>query len=98
MPFEEMAERYFDKYMNVVDNKQNTDKKTHFIKFIVNIMSNFNFIVKPKSIIEQNADKVISKQLLIHLENFFKKGRRKNTRKYKHQIKHKTTRKKHMII
>lgn len=94
MKFEEMAERYFDKYLQISE----AGKKEEFIRFIVQNMKSYNFIVRPKSDIEHKTDKVISKQLLIHLENFFKKGRVKNTRKYKNKVKHKSTRRKNMII
>jgi hypothetical protein len=92
LPFEEMAERYFNRYI------QDDDNKDKFIKFIVTNMKKYNFIVKQKSDIEQSADGVVGKQLLIHLENFFKKGRTKNTRKKKTHAKHSNTRKKNMFI
>ena len=93
LPFEEMADRYFYKFlssMNVV--------KEDFTKNIVTNMKKYNFIVKSKSDLEQNADKIVSKQLLIHLENFFKKGRSKNTRKIKTHIKSTNTRKRNMFV
>jgi hypothetical protein len=61
-------------------------------------MKSYNFLVRQKSEIEKKTDKVISKQLLIHLENFFKKGRSKNTRKHKTQVKSRATRKKNMLV
>lgn len=94
MPFETMAERYFDKYLK----KSEPNNRDDFIHSIVTYMKNYNFIVRPKSDIEQKTDKVVSKQLLIHLENFFKKGRAKNTRKHKNKIKSKATRRRNMII
>lgn len=94
MPFTEMAERYFNKYIKPTE----PEKKDEFIKYIVDHMKEYNLIVREKSVVEQNADKVVSKQLLIHLENFFKKGRSKNTRKHKTQIKSKATRKRNMFI
>jgi hypothetical protein len=97
MPFEEMAERYYDKYMPSATADSVSSKKD-FINNIVQTMKVYNFIVRPKSAVEQNADKVVSKQLLIHLENFFKKGRSKNTRKHKTQIKSKATRRRNMFI
>ena len=94
MPFETMAECYFEKYLK----KSEPNNRDDFIHSIVTYMKNYNFIVRPKSDIEQKTDKVVSKQLLIHLENFFKKGRTKNTRKHKKQIKRKATRRRNMII
>jgi len=94
MPFETMAERYFDTYLK----KNEPDSRDDFIQSIVTHMKRYNFIVRTKSDIEQKTDKVVSKQLLIHLENFFKKGRTKNTRKHKNQVKSKTTRKRNMLV
>jgi len=98
MQFETMATRYFDKYLNNSDNKENNVKKLDFIDNIVTFMKRYNFITQEKSDIEQKADKVVSKQLLIHLETFFKKGRTKNTRKQKNQFKSRATRRRSMFI
>ena len=90
MPFAEMASRYFDKYIKTEPNcnKPNCNKDV-FVNDIVTYMKKYNFIVREKTVVEQNADKVVSKQLLIHLEHFFKHGRTKNTRKHKSRIKSK---------
>ena len=93
LPYEIMAERYYDTFMK----KTQVDKKD-FVYSIVTNMKRYNYVVRHKSELEQTTDKVVSKQLLIHLENFFKKGRSKNTRKHKSSIKSKTTRKKNMFI
>ena len=93
LPYEIMAERYYDAYM-----KKTQVDKNDFVLHIVTNMKRYNYIVRQKSEIEHNTDKVVSKQLLIHLENFFKKGRTKNTRKQKTNIKSKATRKKNMFI
>ena len=92
MSFAEMAERYFDRFLSTTLNNKE-EAKTAFINYIVTYMKKYNFAVHHKSDIEQNADKVVSKQLLIHLENFFKKGRTKNTRKKKTQLRNRITRK-----
>jgi hypothetical protein len=93
LPYETMAERYYDAFM-----KKTSVDKSAFVSSIVESMKRYIYIVMRKSELEQNTDKVVSKQLLIHLENFFKKGRTKNTRKQKSGIKTKTTRKKNMFI
>jgi len=94
MSFAEMAERYFNRFLLITDTNVNKEEAKHtFINYIVTYMKKYNFTVHPKSDIEQNADKVVSKQLLIHLENFFKKGRTKNTRKKKTQLRTRITRK-----
>ena len=89
---------HFDKYLNNPGDKENTVKKLDFIDSIVAFMKKYNFLTRDKSDLEQNADKVVSKQLLIHLETFFKKGRMKNTRKQKSQLKSRTTRRRNMFI
>jgi hypothetical protein len=94
LPYETMAERYYNAF---IKNTQE-DGKRAFVDSIVASMKRYNYFVRSKSELEQNTDKVVSKQLLIHLENFFKKGRTKNTRKQKSSIKSKTTRKKNMFI
>ena len=98
MSFEKMAMRYFDKYLDKPDDKENIVKKLDFIDNMVTFMKKYNFLTRDKSDLEQNADKVVSKQLLIHLETFFKKGRMKNTRKQKSQLKSRTTRRRNMFI
>ena len=98
MSFEKMSMRYFDKYLNNPDDKENIIKKLDFIDRTVTFMKKYNFLTQDKSDLEQNADKVVSKQLLIHLETFFKKGRMKNTRKQKNQLKSKSTRRRNMFI
>jgi hypothetical protein len=103
MPFEEMAERYYERIIKKdasdKDKDKDKDKKTEFINSIVKFMKRYNFHIQNKSDVEQDADKVVSKQLLIHLEDFFKKGRTKNTRKQrKSRMKTRTTRKRNMFI
>jgi hypothetical protein len=98
MPYEQMAERYFDAYLKNPTGKEKEKEKEDFIHFIVTNMKRYIFTVRHKSDVEQNADKVVSKQLLIHLENFFKKGRTKNTRKHKTNVKSKATRRRNMFI
>jgi len=93
LPYETMAEHYYSACLK----KTQADKST-FVNSIVNTMNRYNYIVQLKSELEQNTDKVVSKQLLIHLENFFKKSRSKNTRKQQAVIKSKTTRKKNLFI
>lgn len=87
LPYKTMAERYYDSHQI-----KNTTKED-FIKAIVTNMSKYNFTVIPKNDLELEVDKVISKQIIFHLEKFFKKGRSQNTRK-KRNLKIQNTRKK----
>ena len=78
MPYQEMAERYFEKEkINI------PEKKEIFVKKIVEYMNNYNFNINPKSNEEKEVEKVITKQIMIHLEDFFKKKKSHNTKKRK---------------
>ena len=78
MPYEEMAEKY---YNHQKDNM--TVKKEEFITYILNYMNQYNYPIKNKSEDEAELDKIISKKIVIHLEEFFKKSKKQNTRKRK---------------
>jgi hypothetical protein len=78
MPYEEMAEKY---YNHQKDNM--TVKKEEFITYILNYMNQYNYPIKNKSEDETELDKIISKKIVIHLEEFFKKSKKQNTRKRK---------------
>jgi hypothetical protein len=91
MPFEEMAEKYYNQQNDVIKNdvikndviKNDVikSKKEEFIQFIVNYMNNYNYYIQIKSKDESELDKIISKKIVIHLEEFFKKYKKQNTRK-----------------
>ena len=46
-------------------------------------MNKYNFNINPKSNEEKEVEKVITKQIMIHLEDFFKKKKSHNTKKRK---------------
>jgi hypothetical protein len=78
MPYEEMAEKYYN------HRKDNINvKKEEFINFIINYMNQYNYPIKNKSKDETELDKIVSKKIVIHLEEFFKKDKKQNTRKRK---------------
>jgi hypothetical protein len=88
MPFEEMAEKYYNHKNDAIKNdaiKNDTikAKKEEFIEFIVNYMNKYNYSIKIKDKDESELDKIISKKIVIHLEEFFKKNKKQNTRKRK---------------
>jgi hypothetical protein len=76
LPYEDMAIIYYDTF-----NKDIEDTKEDFVNKLVSNMKRYNYTFNKKSDIEYNADIVVSKQILIHLEDFFKNGRSQNTRK-----------------
>jgi predicted small metal-binding protein len=79
IPFNEMAERYYEHNSNKVFDKSN------FIKFVVTKMNKYNFHVQYKSVIDNNSDNEISKEILSHMRNFFKLYKNKQTKKQKNK-------------
>jgi len=94
--YEEMAERYYESYKNnerdLYKDKLKIISKKDFIEKITNYMNQYNFVVKEKNKDENEIDKIISKKIVIHLEEFFKKKYNQQTRKRKN-VKARTTRK-----
>ena len=91
-----MAERYYESYKNnerdLYKDKLKIISKKDFIEKITNYMNQYNFVVKEKNKDENEIDKIISKKIEIHLEEFFKKKYNQQTRKRKN-VKARTTRK-----
>ena len=86
MPYKDMALRYLKKCKLNVDNEE-------FINFINTHMSKYKFTVINKKPEDKDIDLIISKQIMIYLEEFFnKKGKNKTRRK--RNIKNKTKRSK----
>ena len=88
MPYEEMAEKYYNRHKDNIKVK-----KEEFINFIINFMKQYNYPVKNKSKDETELDKIVSKKIVIHLEEFFKKDKKQNTRKRKN-VKNRLTKRK----
>ncbi len=74
MPFEEMADRYYRKNGLSID-------KDDFIMKIVSHMKKYNYPVVEKSVVETHVDNIISKKIITHLEEFFKRTKKNTTRK-----------------
>ena len=96
MPYENMALYYYNAFhekYNIVDTKDD------FINKIVIGMERYSsYILINKSNEEYNADVVVGKQILIHLEDFFKNGRSQTTRKRHKTIKQGTKKNKTVIL
>jgi hypothetical protein len=73
-----MAEKYYKRHKDNIKVK-----KEEFINYIIKFMKQYNYPVKNKSQDETDLDKIISKKIVIHLEEFFKKDKKQNTRKRK---------------
>jgi len=85
MPYEDMASIYYDTF-HVKYNIENT--KDEFITKIVDSMLRYTtYSTFVKSDDEYNADVVVGKQMLIHLEDFFRNGRSQNTRRRRKTVK-----------
>jgi hypothetical protein len=83
IPYNEMAERYY----YAVLYKNNIDK-LEFIKSIVSFMQQYNYMIVEKTKEEKKMDVIVSKKLLMHLEEFLKdkkitKTRRKQFKRFK---------------
>lgn len=78
LPFKEMSERYYAKYTHP-DIKPDV-----FHTKIIEHMKRYNFTVVTKSEESKKVDRVISKQIVIYLEEFFRKHKKKGTRKIRH--------------
>ena len=76
IPFEEMANRYYD----AVLYKTTAIQKTVFVNDMVAFMKQYNYMVVNKSEEEKNVDTIVSKKLLADLDDFLK-NRTPNTRK-----------------
>ena len=75
LPFKAMSERYYAKYTlpDIAPDAFHTK--------IIDHMKRYNFTVVSKSDESKKVDRVISKQIVIYLEEFFRKHKKKGTRK-----------------
>ena len=80
MPFEEMVRRYYNLVLKK-KNKMNEIDEEDFVKIMVGFMKHYNYMVIKKSDIEEKTDKVVSKKLLAHLEDFLRPKKLNQTRK-----------------
>ena len=64
-----------------------------FVKEVVDFMKRYSYTVTPKSKMEHDVDQVISKQIMFHLEDFFKQG----TKKKAQTLKKKSSRKRRTL-
>jgi hypothetical protein len=78
IPFEEMANRYYDRVLSKTNSPVN---KTDFVNQIIAFMKQYNYMVVNKSDAEKNVDTIVSKKLLSNLEDFLKTPRNPSTRK-----------------
>jgi len=87
MPYRDMAKRYYDKFKSVIDMVEKD-----FIDTIEIYMKKYNYTVIIKNDVEIDVDKVISKQIMVHLETFFKRSKKNHTIKKRYKVKNKKTR------
>ena len=68
MPYASMAELY---YATFADKIGDSSKKADFIKSITHHMSLYQYTVTPKSPLELQVDKIVTKRIVSYLEEFF---------------------------
>jgi len=78
MRFDTMAERYYDRFVPAMD-------RSVFVKKVVAYMRSFRYTHTEKRIDEKAVDDVISKQIIIHLDEFFARGK-SATRKRRRRV------------
>tara|TARA_B100001093_G_scaffold327654_1_gene312616 strand:+ start:234 stop:1013 length:780 start_codon:yes stop_codon:yes gene_type:complete len=88
LPFEDMAQIYYNNEYNNINKESNQEE---FITTITKLMNRYNYDCKVKEINEINIDKIISKQIINYLKDFFSKKNR--TIKFKKSKKNKTFKK-----
>lgn len=86
MDYREMAERYYDKKKD----KINISKKD-FVDTMEIYMKEYDHKVILKNDDEIKVDKIVSKQIIIHLEEFFKRSKKNHTIKKRYKIKNRAT-------
>lgn len=98
LSYDTMIERYYNKYKDKINLIESVTTKEEFIEKMKIILNKYDYIIKNKSENEYNADKVISKQIMIHLEKFFNNPKTNNTRKHLKKHKKYSTTKKNKIL
>ena len=90
MNFKDMAERYLERsHIHGVEPDQYSD----FVSSVVRYMRRYRYTVTQKPPAEVKVDEVISKKIIVHLEEFFNKHKtRKLTRKRRRRSKKGTRR------
>lgn len=88
MAYAEMAKRYYEAYSGSDKLLPNNVTQDGFIEHIVNYMQRYNYAVTPKNESETAVDIIVSKKIMLYLEDFFRvtariaQTRRKRLMKY----------------
>ena len=86
LPYAEMARRYYTRVLGSGGSSGSSGggssgSEFEFVQYIVNSMRRYNYMVIEKSDLEIKTDKMVSKNLWSHLEEFLKPQKMKQTRK-----------------
>lgn len=87
LSFEEMYKRFLDSTLgkkfleNIPIIMDNSNKEQQWIDFMNKNIKLYNFQVIEKTDTEFEIDKIVSKRILFHLQDFFNKSTKNNTRK-----------------
>ena len=81
LPYNVMAEKYYNNNYETINKESN---KTEFINTIIKIMNRYNYV--HKDINSEEIDKIVSKQIMNYLKDFFFKKKHKTLKKKKSKI------------
>jgi FMN phosphatase YigB (HAD superfamily) len=85
IPFDSMIDRFtksdIGKNMILLDN--NNNEKPFFLDFMKEEFKHYNYECIDKTKEEQNIDEIISKQIIVHLDDFFGRSLKTKTKKTK---------------
>lgn len=68
MRYDIMAERYYDRFVPAI-------KRSDFVRNVTEYMQKFRYTHFDKKLDEKAVDEVISKQIMLHLDDFFERGK-----------------------
>lgn len=81
-----------DRFLTSKIGRKLIANKAEFNKFIKAFFRRYDFYVKPKTEEEQEIDRIISKKIMLHLQEFFKRASKNaHTEKRHHHLSHNKT-------
>jgi len=80
LDFWEMIQRLWNSKNYLIQNMLKKDSREEFEMKMNRIFKPYDYLVLPKTAEETNIDKIVSKQILIHLEEFFEQSTPSNNR------------------
>ena len=83
LEFSEMINRFWNSILRekIFFFNKKMENKEHFELNMTKTFQSFDYLIFPKTEEEKNIDKIVSKQILIHLQEFFDEKSNKNYNK-----------------